>query len=72
VIAKAKKSFEEALEDVKEAATKTLAVLRDGKLGPDTVEIEFGVRFNCEAGAVIAKTGAEGHLLVKMAWTAKS
>lgn len=61
--------FEDALGDVADAAAKSLAVFRDGALRPDQVEIEFGVRLNAEAGAVIAKTAVEGHLVVKLTWT---
>ena len=32
-------------------------------------EIEFGVKLNAAAGAVIAKTSAEGHLTVKLTWS---
>jgi len=30
---------------------------------------EFGVKFNATAGAVIAKTSAEGHLTVTLTWS---
>jgi hypothetical protein len=31
--------------------------------------VEFGIRLNAAAGAVIARTQAEGHLQVKLTWT---
>jgi NTP-dependent ternary system trypsin peptidase co-occuring protein len=68
-IAEARKSFESALQEINAAAEQALAVLRDGLLRPDGVEIEFGVRFNAEVGAVIAKATAEGHLKVKLTWS---
>lgn len=64
-----KGSFEGALESVRNAAVSALKTFRDEVLNPDAVEIEFGVRFNAEAGAVIAKTSAEGHLAVKLTWS---
>ncbi|WP_280403990.1 CU044_2847 family protein [Nocardia brasiliensis] len=67
-VAKAKRSFEEALVDVRAAAERALAVFTEGPLNPDGLEIEFGVRLNAEAGAVIAKTAVEGHLSVKLIW----
>lgn len=35
---------------------------------PEEVTLEFGVRFNAKAGAVIAQTEGEGHLKVCMTW----
>ncbi|GAA2195299.1 CU044_2847 family protein [Streptomyces bangladeshensis] len=66
--AQAARTFEGALDGVRAAATAALRVFRDGSLRPDAVEIEFGVRLSAEAGAVIAKGSAEGHLLVKLSW----
>jgi hypothetical protein len=39
---------------------------------PSTVELEFGVKFSVEAGAVIARTGVEGHLKVKVVWESQA
>jgi hypothetical protein len=65
---KASQSLEAALEGVRSAATVTLAKLRDVAEAPDEVEVQFGVRLNAQAGAVIAKTEAEGHLQVRVTW----
>jgi Trypsin-co-occurring domain 1 len=61
-------SFESAMEGIRDAAKAALGKVADLPEPPAEVEIEFGVRFNAEAGAVIAKTGAEGHLLVTLTW----
>jgi hypothetical protein len=37
---------------------------------PDEVSLEFGMQFNAEFGAVIAKSGAEAHMSVTMTWRA--
>lgn len=34
-------------------------------------EIEFGVKFDYEAGALLAKAGAEGSITVKLTWERK-
>ncbi|WP_243719171.1 CU044_2847 family protein [Actinomadura sp. KC06] len=60
--------FEDAFQHVRDAAETALAALRGGELNPDAVELEFGVKLNAAAGAVIAKTSVEGHLKVKMIW----
>ncbi len=66
--AQAARTFEGALEGVRTAAESALRVFRDGSLRPDAVELEFGVKLTAEAGAVIAKGAAEGHLVVKLSW----
>ncbi|MGC0377472.1 hypothetical protein RKD28_004988 [Streptomyces sp. SAI-229] len=66
--AQAARTFEGSLEGVRAAAESALRVFRDGSLKPDSVELEFGVKLTAEAGAVIAKGSAEGHLVVKLSW----
>ncbi|MFF3888775.1 CU044_2847 family protein [Streptomyces sp. NPDC001914] len=64
----ATRTFEGSLEGVRAAAGSALRVFRDGSLRPDSVEIEFGVKLTAEAGALIAKSAVEGHLVVKLSW----
>jgi hypothetical protein len=63
-------TFDDALTHVRKAAAIALAKFKDMEVGPDTVEVEFGVKLNAEAGAVIARTGGEGHIKVKLTWGA--
>lgn len=65
----ATRTFEGSLEGVRSAAASALRVFRDGSLQPDAVEIEFGVKLTAEAGALIAKSAVEGHLVVKLSWS---
>lgn len=65
----AARTFESSLEGVRAAAESALRVFRDASLKPDAVEIEFGVKLTAEAGALIAKSAVEGHLLVKLSWS---
>ncbi len=67
-LVRAGQTFDDALEGIHTAAESALRIFRDGRLKPDTVEIEFGVRLTAEAGAVIAKSTLEGHLVVKLSW----
>jgi hypothetical protein len=67
-IGRAAVKFEDTFQQVRDAAEAALAALRGGDLRPDAVELEFGVKLNAAAGAVIAKTSVEGHLKVKMTW----
>lgn len=59
--------LESALGSVRDAAQATLDTLT--KLSPETVEVEFGIKLAGEAGAMIAKTSAEGHFTVKLTWS---
>jgi hypothetical protein len=64
--------FESALQNVRNAAESALRIFRDEVLKPDSVDIEFGVKLNAAAGAVIAKTAAEAHLVVRLHWDSGS
>ncbi|MGH3830102.1 MAG: CU044_2847 family protein [Pseudonocardiaceae bacterium] len=56
----------EALGSVRDAARESMEVLRT--LSPGRIELEFGVKLTGEAGAIIAKTAAEGHFTVRLTW----
>lgn len=60
------------LSGVRDAAAEALRQFRSMDVRPDEVEIEFGVRLNAEAGAVIAKSSVEGHLQIRLTWSARS
>ncbi|MFD4975068.1 CU044_2847 family protein [Streptomyces sp. NPDC058424] len=61
-------SFSSALSGVRDAAASALHTFQQMQHRPDEVTVEFGIRLNAEAGAVIAKTEAEGHLQVTLTW----
>nr|WP_086802837.1 CU044_2847 family protein [Streptomyces caniscabiei] len=66
---RATRTFENALGHVRTAAQSALRVLRDDSLAPHSVELEFGVKLSAEAGAVIAKSTVEAHLVVRLTWS---
>ncbi|SED14708.1 hypothetical protein SAMN04489727_6620 [Amycolatopsis tolypomycina] len=66
VLRKASTTFEHALGEVRTAAAAALAQFRN--LGPDEVELKFGVKLDAQAGAVIARTGLQGQFEVKLKW----
>ncbi|MEU2236769.1 CU044_2847 family protein [Streptomyces vietnamensis] len=68
-LVRAGQTLDDALAGIRTAAESALAVFRGGSLRPDGVELEFGVKLTAEAGAVIAKTAVEGHLVVRLSWT---
>ncbi|MEU8073356.1 MULTISPECIES: CU044_2847 family protein [unclassified Micromonospora] len=69
-IVEARRRFETGLREINIAAQKALATFRAAAHRPDDIEIEFGVNFTAEAGAVFAKTGMDAHLTVKLTWSA--
>lgn len=68
VVARAAASFESALEGVRQAAASTLRRMAELPQRPDEVTIEFGIQLDAEVGAVLARTGAQGHLQVQLTW----
>lgn len=72
VMRSAGRTFDEALSTVRAAATAALGQFQEMTRRPDTVEITFGVRLDAEVGAVIARTGVQGQLGVKLVWRASS
>jgi hypothetical protein len=59
--------IEDALAHVRPAARAVLAEMK--ALSPDKVSVEFGIKLSAGAGAVIAKTEAEGHFTVTLEWS---
>jgi hypothetical protein len=70
VVEIAKKTFDEAASGLRAIAEKVIGQVRD--LGPETIEVEFSIKFNAEAGMVLAKASSEGACKVKLAWKASS
>ncbi|MGC5334486.1 CU044_2847 family protein [Micromonospora sp. DT62] len=68
-IIEARKRFEAGLREINVAAQKALTTFRGAVHRPDDIEIEFGVNFTAQAGAVFAKTGVDAHLTVKLSWS---
>jgi hypothetical protein len=67
-IRNAAESFQAALSGVRAAAAATLREFTILTNQPDEITIEFGVRLDAQAGAIIARTGLEGHLRVSLMW----
>lgn len=67
IVAYLDERLDTALATVRPAADNVLHTFTD--LGLDSIEIEFGLSLDAEAGAVIAKTGASGHFTIKLSWS---
>ncbi|MEU4156480.1 CU044_2847 family protein [Actinoplanes sp. NPDC026670] len=65
-VVEAGKRLEEALAAVLPAMRSVTTLVRD--MSPDEHEIEFGIKLTAEASAMVAKTAAEAHIVVKLRW----
>ena len=72
VLETAKNTLEGALSEVRDAAAAALAQFQEMARKPDEVEIKFGVKLDAQAGAIIARTGMQGHFEVTVKWRQES
>jgi hypothetical protein len=70
VIAKAKETLEEALNNVLPVTKSFVEKLRSIGNKPGGIEIGFGVKLSTVAGAVIASASAEANFDVTLHWSA--
>jgi len=68
IIEKASENFETALGKIRPVAEVIIRNLRDLTQAPDSVKVEFGVKLNASAGAVIAAAAAEANFKVTLTW----
>lgn len=68
-IEKAKQSFEEAIAGIGPIADTIMRQVT--VLGPESVGIEFGVKFTAQAGVMIASSAIEGNCKVTLNWKPK-
>jgi hypothetical protein len=64
----ATQSLEQALLRVRDAAAVAVTQFVEMPERPDEVELKFGIKLDAQAGAVIARTGLQGHFEVKLKW----
>lgn len=64
-------SFEAALKAITPAAAAVASKFRNFLDAPEDVEIEFGLKFAGQAGALIASASTEAQFRVKMVWKGK-
>ena len=64
----AQMSFSKALDKVRPVAETIIGKLRKLTDQPDEIEVEFGLKMNAEAGAVVAAAGIEANYTVTLKW----
>ena len=68
VVEKADRTFEAAIERVGPASAVLVERLRSLADQPEEIEVEFGVKLNAEAGAIIARTSGEANFRIAVRW----
>jgi hypothetical protein len=68
VTEKAAETFDSALAKVRPAVEAMIASLRGLSQSPDSVGLEFGLKLNAAAGAVIASAAVEANFKVTLTW----
>src|SRR5437016_6699421 len=61
-------SLQDALEIIRPTAQAIIDKIESLARKPNQATVEFGLRLNGKAGAVIASTEAEGHFTVTLTW----
>lgn len=65
---KSAEALEKAMLTIRSVANKTMVTIESLANKPSEVELEFGIKLNTEAGAIIAKTAGEASFKVKLTW----
>jgi hypothetical protein len=65
---RAQESFETAIAQIRPGVEALMAQLRNLSTRPETVSLEFGIKFTAGADALIAKTSVEGNVKVTLIW----
>lgn len=68
VIEKSAEQIDEAVEVAKRVAGRAAQQFGTMDHRPDEVQFKLGLKFTAEAGALIAKTSAEGNIEITLTW----
>ena len=60
--------MEKAMETIHKMADKVNRTIQMIENRPDHVEMEFGIKFDAEIGAIVAKVTTEASMTIKMVW----
>lgn len=73
LVEKSKVAVDVAMSTMQSMANKAVTAIKKIKVSerPDKVELEFGIKLDAEAGALVAKAGAEAAIKVTMTWEQK-
>jgi hypothetical protein len=68
-IARSHQAIEKAMQTIQYMADRVQATIGTISEPPHSMEVEFGITFSAEAGALLARAGTECSISVKLAWS---
>jgi hypothetical protein len=71
LVEKSRQAIDKAMDTIQGMAVRTIAAAKKISEPPDAIEVEFGIKLDAEAGAMVAKAGTEASINVKMVWRPK-
>lgn len=69
---KSAEALQQAMDSIHHMASRVSAMIDKISERPNQVELDFGIKFNSEVGAVIASAGMECSINVKLTWERNS
>ncbi|GAB4581805.1 MAG: hypothetical protein Fur0022_45550 [Anaerolineales bacterium] len=71
LVEKSREAIDKAMDTIQGMAAKTIAAAKGISEPPDAIEVEFGIKLDAQAGALVAQAGTEASITVKMVWRPK-
>jgi len=68
IVEKSSKALDSAMNTIIHMSKRVISTVDGLDKKPDSIGIEFGLKFDAEAGAILAKVGLEAALNVKLSW----
>lgn len=68
VARKSAEALNEAMDTIQQMAQRVNATIKQLNEPPAVVEVDFGIKFTSEMGAVIAKAGIDCNINIKLTW----
>ncbi len=65
---KSAEALDGAMNTIHHMARRVNAAVHSLPQKPSTVEVEFGLKFDAEAGAILSKAGMEASVNIKLVW----
>ncbi|MBD2256181.1 CU044_2847 family protein [Pseudanabaena sp. FACHB-2040] len=65
---KSAQALSQAMGAIQTLANRTTETINQLPQKPSEFELEFGIKIDAEAGAIVSKSGSEGNLRVKLVW----
>ncbi|KAA9149136.1 hypothetical protein FPZ12_043835 [Amycolatopsis acidicola] len=72
VVTEASETLKQAVDRVRPAVSTVLDGLRELPRPPESIKLEFGIKFTAEAGVVVARAATEANFKVTVGWSAES